>query len=550
MARLGEAIANGISNITCYRKFRIRGVLVLERSSAARNSRCGRSLMLPLSTGVGPFPARLGWSKRDGRTGRVILLALTPMWRRLIFVVLLGAGCAAAPGSPGRAQDARSTPPAPEKVFLSPELQPTIASSVPALAEFKKALYDLGYNLQFSYFADPWVNPIGGVKQGAAYEGLLYMVLDADLAKIAGMDGLKFRASAYQIHGRQLSADNIFNLATIDSIEARPATRLFELWIEKKFNDFASIRIGQLAADNQFFISDFGNSLYINSTFGWPTIFHADLPGGGGPNYPLATPGVRIKVTPSDQLAFLTGLYNGDPAGSGFTGLQEIKDPAGINFRLKDPPLLMAEVQYRYNQDKAATGLAGTIRLGGFYHFGKFNDQLFDIDGQPLAAASSNGIAATHRGNYSVYGVIDQMLWRLPGDDLKKGVGAFARAALSPTDRNLVDFYAEAGVNFMGLWDKRPDDSFGFASSFTHLSPNVRQLDADEAWFTNTPLPLRNYELVFELTYQAQIVSGWTVQPDFQYIFHPGGGTIDPVNPFVGRISDAAVFGLRTQISF
>jgi porin len=94
-------------------------------------------------------------------------------------------------------------------------------------------------------------------------------------------------------------------------------------------------------------------------------------------------------VTPSDQLAFLTGLYNGDPAGSGFTGLQEIKDPAGINFRLKDPPLLMAEVQYRYNQDKAATGLAGTIRLGGFYHFGKFNDQLFDIDGQPLAAASS-----------------------------------------------------------------------------------------------------------------------------------------------------------------
>jgi porin len=61
---------------------------------------------------------------------------------------------------------------------------------------------------------------------------------------------------------------------------------------------------------------------------------------------------------------------------------------------------------------------------------------------------------------------------------------------------------------------------------------------------------LRNYELVFELTYQAQIVSGWTVQPDFQYIFHLGGGTIDRVNPFVGRIPDAAVFGVRTRISF
>ncbi|MGH6848389.1 MAG: carbohydrate porin [Methylocella sp.] len=440
--------------------------------------------------------------------------------------------------------------PAVENVVFPPELQPTIASSVPALAEFKKALFDLGYNLQFSYFADPLANPTGGVQQGAAYEGLLYMVLDANLAKIAGLDGLSFRANAYQIHGRQLSADNIFNLATVDSIEARPTTRLFELWIEQKFNDFAAIRIGQLAADNQFFFSEFSNSLYVNSTFGWPTIFAADLPGGGGPNYPLATPGIRIKVTPNDQLAILIGLYNGDPAGSGFTGLQEIKDPAGINFRVQDPPLLMAEVQYRYNQDKAASGLAGTVKFGGLYHFGNFNDQLFSVDGQSLVAPSSNGIAEIHLGNYSVYGVIDQMLWRLPGDDPKKGVGAFARVAVSPTDRNLVDFYADAGINFMGLWDKRPDDSFGIASSLTHLSPEVRQVDAEKALFTNTSLPLRNYELIFELTYQAQIVSGWTVQPDFQYIFHPSGGTIDPVNPLVGRIPDAAVFGVRTQISF
>ena len=57
-----------------------------------------------------------------------------------------------------------------------------------------------------------WAIPTGGVKQGAAYEGLLYMVLDADLAKIAGLDGLSFRVNAYQIHGRQLSATNVFNL--------------------------------------------------------------------------------------------------------------------------------------------------------------------------------------------------------------------------------------------------------------------------------------------------------------------------------------------------
>ncbi|MGB8898767.1 MAG: carbohydrate porin [Methylocella sp.] len=316
----------------------------------------------------------------------------------------------------------------------------------------------------------PGSNPIGGVKQGAAYEGLLYMVLDADLAKIAGLDGLSFRVNAYQIHGRQLSASNIFDLAIVDSIEARPATRLFELWVEQKFGDLALLRVGQLAADNQFFISEFGNTLYINSTFGWPTIFEEDLP-STGPNYPLATPGVRLKVTPNDRLALLAGLYDGDPAGAGFTGTEQIKDPAGLNFRLRDPPLLMAEAQYKYNQDKTAGGLAGTIKLGGWYHFGKFDDEFFDVDGKSLADPSSSGVARTHSGNYGIYGVIDQMLWRRPGDDPKKGVGAFARATFSPSDRNLIDLYAEAGVNFMGLWDKRPDDNFGSRNPFRSSLP-------------------------------------------------------------------------------
>jgi len=134
------------------------------------------------------------------------------MRRRLSVWLLVGAMRAAFSGNLAQAQEASGNAPTPENVTLPPELQPTIASSVPALAEFKKGLYDLGYNLQFSYFADGLSNPSGGVKQGAAYEGLLYMVLDADLAKIAGLDGLSFRVNAYQIHGRQLSATNVFNL--------------------------------------------------------------------------------------------------------------------------------------------------------------------------------------------------------------------------------------------------------------------------------------------------------------------------------------------------
>jgi hypothetical protein len=41
----------------------------------------------------------------------------------------------------------------------------------------------------------------------------------------------------------------------------------------------------------------------------------------------------------------------------------------------------------------------------------------------------------------------------------------------------------------------------------------------------------------------------WAVHP-ISKIFFPGGGSINPLNRFAGQISDAAVFGVRTQISF
>lgn len=97
-------------------------------------------------------------------------------------------------------------------VTLVPEAdQPSIISSIPALRDFKKALLDRGVNFQLSYIQDTFGNPLGGVKQGANYGSVLYMAVDADLAKVAGLDGASFRVNAYQIQGRSLSSNNIFN---------------------------------------------------------------------------------------------------------------------------------------------------------------------------------------------------------------------------------------------------------------------------------------------------------------------------------------------------
>ena len=125
----------------------------------------------------------------------------------------------------------------------------------------------------------------------------------------------------------------------------------------------------------------------------------------------MATPGVRLKLDPTKNLSFLLGVFNGDPAGPGSGDPQE-RNPHGLNFRIHDPAFVIGEAQYRYNQDKGARGLAGTIKAGAWGHFGKFDDQRFDAGGLSLADPASTGNAAQRRGNQGFYGVIDQQIWR------------------------------------------------------------------------------------------------------------------------------------------
>jgi porin len=471
------------------------------------------------------------------------------MWRRLLLCLVLGAASVVFAGNIAEAQDAVRDRPAPSNEAPPPEPQASIASSIPALGEFKKGLLDLGLNFQMNYTGEILGNPTGGVKQSAIYENLLELAIDGDLNAIAGLSGASFHINSYQVNGVGLSTCCLFNFLTVSNIEARPSTWLFEAWFEQKlFGDMASIRIGQLAANTEFTISEY-SAVFLNASFGWPNIFAANMP-SGGPNYPLATPGVRLKLSPNNQIHFLTALFNGDPSGAGFTGLQEILDPSGINFRLRDPPLLMAEAQYEYNQQRSSHGLAGSIQLGGWYHFGKFNDQRRGTDGLSLANPFSNGSPLTYRGDYGVYGMIDQMIWRVTRDDPRRGIAGFVLVSASPRDRNLANFYAEAGITFVGFMDGRPNDTFGLAAIYSPVSPSVSGFDADAAFFTKTRLPVRDYELAVELTYQTQIIGGWYVQPDFQYIYHPGYGAANPKNPTLGRIRDAAVLGVRTTIKF
>lgn len=421
---------------------------------------------------------------------------------------------------------------------------PSIATSLPANGDptgLRKWLSERGITYGVIYTGEALGNVSGGIRQGALYGGKLEVAVGANLEKLIGWQGLSFFANAFQIHRSSGPRDQHFtSLITISNIEAVSSNRLSELWFEQKFfDDRFSIRLGQLTTDAEFFISDYSR-MFISSD--WPTIIGASIP-GGGPAYPLATPGVRLKFDANANLSMLLGLYNGDP------GDQAIVNRTGTNFRVNDPPFLMGEVQYRYNQEKDSRALAGIVRLGGWHHFGKFDDQRFDHTGLSLAHPLTSGIARQFRGTSGIYGIVDQQIYRPEGGGPDSGISVFSRISGTPSDRNLVDFFLDGGVVFAGMVPHRPDDKFGASFIYARMSDWAHALDRDVIAFSGVAQPIRSFEMTIELSYQAQIKPGWIMQPLFQYIIHPGGHVPDPVTPSLA-IRSGALLGVRSTVAF
>lgn len=412
--------------------------------------------------------------------------------------------------------------------------------------------YGVTFNLQ--EIDEVLGNVTGGVHTGADYDGLTTASLSLDTSKALHWSGGTFNVSALQIHGRNLSADNLATLQTASGIEASRATRLWELWYQQAFlGGKADVKIGQQSVDQEFIGSQYA-SLFVNTMMGWPMLPSADLY-AGGPAYPLSSPGVRLRIQPTDAVTVLAGVFDDNPPGGPFSNDSQLRgaEASGTKFNLGGGALWIGELQYAANASPAkdcgnlACGLPGTYKVGGWYDSGSFLDQRFDTNDMSLANPASNGIAMRHRGNFSIYGVVDQMMWREP--DGPRSVGVFARAMGASADRNSIDASLNAGVSLKAPLPGRDSDTFGIGYGWAHISGRASALDQDTARFTGTAFPVRSAEHFVELTYQYQVAPWWQLQPDFQYVINPGGGIQNPqhASQIVG---DEAVLGLRTTITF
>jgi porin len=412
------------------------------------------------------------------------------------------------------------------------------------MGELRTALGQHGITLDVTDVENLLGVVVGGVNPGVTLQGLTTGTLQIDTDKAFGLPGGTFNVSAFQIHGRNLSPVYLDTLQTASSTEAENSTRLWELWYDQALAKGGfDLKVGQQSLDQEFIISKY-SGLFINTMAGWPLVPSVDLY-AGGPAYPLSSLGVRGQAKPTSNVTVLAGVFDDNAPGGPFNNDPQSLDAGGVRFNLNTGALIIAELQVATS---VVRGLPGTYKLGFWYDTGTFPDQQFDNHGLSLANPASDGVPAMHRDNYSPYGVIDQTLWQ-PSSNSSRSVNGFLRLMGAPGDRNLVDFFANGGFTLSDPLPGRDNDSVGIDLGIGHVSGSAANLDREQAFFSGMFVPVRGTETLLELTYQAQVNPWWVIQPDFQYVFNPGGGILNPTNP--GQlVGNAAVLGVRTTVTF
>jgi porin len=116
------------------------------------------------------------------------------------------------------------------------------------------------------------------------------------------------------------------------------------------------------------------------------------------------------------------------PAGSDGS---QLSNPSGISFPLNTGVLAIAEIQYAINGGVGAEKpdphgpLPGWYKLGAWYDSESFDNLRYDNLGLPLASDFSDGAPASHHGDYSIYALADQTVWRAPDGGRSVTVASF-----------------------------------------------------------------------------------------------------------------------------
>jgi porin len=326
----------------------------------------------------------------------------------------------------------------------------------------------------------------GGVERDVAWMGRL------DVAVRSGADFLGIpRAHAYLdlmlVHGRRFSQEMVGDAQVVSNVDAPSVLRPFEAWVEAPLNRTTRLKLGYIDLNSEFDLQPVGAS-FLNSSFGIAPDFSQS--GQNGPSiFPVTSPGALLAVE-HEGWTVRVAAFDAVPG--------YVDHPSRF---LPGPPgrggaLLVAEGDVRI--------AGGELQLGGWAYTSAFPR----LDG---------------RGRGSSHGAYVQYEHRLVDNGKGPGLDAWVRVGRAAPAVNEIGTYIGGGLR----WGTE-DSHLGLG--LAHARRGDPALRAE---------PGHRAETAIEATAFHRINDSFAIQPDLQYVRHPGWrGT-----------PDALVLGVRLHFN-
>ncbi|NBZ95294.1 MAG: carbohydrate porin [Proteobacteria bacterium] len=432
--------------------------------------------------------------------------------------------------------------------LLDPEFNPLMREKIAGdLYGYRPKGEDQGFSVFAQSVTDMLWNTVGGISAGNACAGLLQFGTEIDLGKTIGLPGGRFKNTWFWLYGANPS-NYVGDVNSVSGIAGSPAFRCYELWYEQNvLEDAISLRGGLLGLDAEFCYPETA-LLFMNGTFGMPALISQNLV-NSGPQYPMATPGIRIALHPLSWLTLRSSFSQANP----FQQNENLHN-FNWNFGPSGGLLNMNEAEARWESLLKDRKLPGVAKAGFFIQSGQ----------SPIVPEEwSFGPPESLQYCTGFYGIIDQMLYRAPGQDeaLSKnpiagkavvdgkgtdgkssasdapvrGLNSWLRVGFCPQSYNPLSIYTDGGLAYTGLIPGRKEDKTGIAFCYGQVSSGYMTLGNAQG------IPGPSFEAVIEFTHSFRIAPAIALQPDIQYVLHPGGSR---------QNGNALVAGFRAVVDF
>jgi porin len=374
----------------------------------------------------------------------------------------------------------------------------------------RRRLEEKGVDFDLQYLSDSLWNLKSQQPARAAIWNRVRGTVDIDLGRLIHHDGWYFHATALWQGGGNMGT-YLGLISSPSGISSANTFRLDSWWIEKRWLDErVSVRAGQFAGQ------DFYGAQHDAASFIFEPMGYAldNLSNTFESFDPPSTPAAEIRVAPFRWLYVKSMVLAASASPFSY-------NPTGLVPQFRGSPMSVSEIGVSpgtkassvraFDNVESRKGYSGLYQFGAAYNPARFVNSIEDL---------------SRHGNYLLYGMASQALWRV---DRKEATGLDATLAYdwSPSDVNQNNRLLTAGLRFNEPLPLPLHNTISFGYVQNSLSPQFLSSGA-AAW---------KAERGFECNGLFQVTPILLLQPVIQYYEDIGG-----------RRGRAVVFGFRTKV--